>query len=140
MNLDEPVKLKDIIEYVERTIKSSDKTIKNDDKLVSILYHEWADGKFESVLSDEDYKELWPDMIKEAESLQTTRLLVVTENISDKGQLKKKNSKKRKKSKGRSKSKGSKGKDSKGKGSKSKGSKSSSSRRKRKYKTIKRYK
>jgi len=141
MNLDEPVKLKDIIEHVERTIRSSDNTIKKDDKLVSILYHEWADGKFESVSSDEDYKDIWPDMIKGAESLQTTRLLVVTENISDKGQLKKKKSKKRKKSKGKgSKGKGSKGKGSKGKGSKGKGSKSSSSRRKRKYKTIKRNK
>jgi len=145
MELSEPVKIKDIIEYVERTIRSSDKTIKEGDELESILYHEWSDGKFETVMSDEGYSRLWPGMINGARSPNTSRLQVVTENISEKGQLKKKKSKKRKKSKGRgkgkgSKGKGSKGKGSKGKGSKGKGSKSSSSRRKRKYKTIKRNK
>ena len=143
MELSEPVEIKDIIEYVERTIRSSDKTIKEGDKLVSNLIYKNLGG-----LPNVELKALTIDKIIEANSIQNTRILVVTENIREKGQLKKKKSKKRKKSKGRgkgkgskgkgSKGKGSKGKGSKGKGSKGKGSKSSSSRRKRKYKTIKR--
>ena len=137
MELPEPVKIKDIIEYVEQTIRSSDKTIKEDAELVSNIFYENLPG-----LPNVELKELLKDEITEAGSFENTRILVVTENIRDKGQLKKRKSKKRKKSKGRGKGKGSKGKGgkgkgSKGKGSKGKGSKSSSSRRKHNYKQLK---
>ena len=127
LELREPIKIKDIIEYVERIIRSSDKSIEENDKLVSNIFYENLPG-LPNVELKELSKELSKDKISDAISPQTTRLLVETKKISEKGQLKKKKSKKRKKSKGRSK----------GKGSKGKGSKSS--RRKRKYKTIKRNK
>jgi hypothetical protein len=124
MDLSEPVKLKDIIENVERTIKSSDKNVRDDDELVSKVYYENLPGLPNAEMKDD--KDLWSDIITEAANFEHTRILVTSE-IINKGQLKKRKSKKGKKNKGKGR----------------KGSSKSKNRRykstnKRKYKSVKR--